>query len=251
MNILDTQGVDNKSAEIQKGIESIVLYTDKDLIAIENELISVQVERNGGSNIEITQGFVSLKRFILASTFGDDAISSFPASFPESFKTVAVIELTDGGALVMGANDKLKIALKSLDSRSRYVIDGIESPLSSDDVYLYEEKSIPDEQTNYDVNVRNFDIAVMDDDTNITEINFTHDNGVVTKHSMRELRAVTQDIDPVAYVKNNGQVVPSFVGYLQFPLKGIVSVNVRKNSGSVVKFFMRKDVELVALGLIK
>ncbi len=71
------------------------------------------------------------------------------------------------------------------------------------------------------------------------------------KHSMRELRAVTQDIDPVAYVKNNGQVVPSFVGYLQFPLKGIVSVNVRKNSGSVVKFFMRKDVELVALGLIK
>lgn len=251
MNILDTQGVDNKTAEIQKGIESIVLYTDKDFNAIENELISVQVERNGGSNIEITQGFVSLKRFLLASTFGDDAIGSFPASFPESFKTVAVIELTDGGALVMGANDKLKIALKSLDSGTRYVIDGIESPLSSDDVYLYEEKSIPDEQTNYDVNVRNFDIAVMDDDTNITEINFTHDNGVVTKHSMRELRAVTQDIDPVAYVKNNGQVVPSFVGYLQFPLKGIVSVNVRKNSGSVVKFFMRKDVELVALGLIK
>jgi hypothetical protein len=145
----------------------------------------------------------------------------------------------------------LKIALKSLDTGSRYVIDGIESPLSSDDVYLYEEKSIPDEQTNYDVNVKNFDIAVMDDDSNITEINFTHDNGVVTKHSMRELRAVTQDIDPVAYVKNNGQVVPSFVGFLQFPLKGIVSVNVRKNSGSVVKFFMRKDVELVALGLIK
>lgn len=251
MNILDTTGVDNKNAEIQKGIESIVLYTDKDLNAIENELISVQVERNGGSNIEITQGFVSLKRFLLASTFGDDAIGSFPASFIESFKTVAVIELTDGGALVMGANDKLKIALKSLDSVSRYVIDGIESPLTSDDVYLYEEKSIPDEQTNYDVNVRNFDIAVMDDDPNITEINFTHDNGVVTKHTMRELRAVTQDIDPVAYVKNNGQVVPSFVGYLQFPLKGIVSVNVRKNSGSVVKFFMRKDVELVALGLIK
>lgn len=251
MNILDTQGVDNKSAEIQKGIESIVLYTDKDLYSIENELISVQVERNGGSNIEITQGFVSLKRFLLASTFGDDAIGSFPASFPEPFKTVAVIELTDGGALVMGANDKLKIALKSLDSNARYVIDGIESPLSSDDVYLYEEKSIPDEQTNYDVNVNNFDIAVMDDDANITEINFTHDNGVVTKHSMRELRAVTQDIDPVAYVMNTGRVIPSFVGYLQFPLKGIVSVNVRKNSGSVVKFFMRKDVELVALGLIK
>lgn len=215
------------------------------------ELISIQVERNGGSNIEITQGFVSLKRFLLASTFGDDAIGSFPASFPESFKTVAVIELTDGGALVMGANDKLKIALKSLETTKRYVVDGIESPLSSDDVYMYEEKSIPDEQTNYDVNVKNFDILVMDDDARITELNITHDNGVVTKHSMREIRATTQDIDPVAYVKNNGQVVPSFVGFIQMPLKGIVSINIRKNAGSVIKFFMRKDVELLALGLIK
>jgi len=251
MNILDTTGVAETKAEIQKGIESIVLYTDRTVEELGQELISIQVERNGGSNIEITQGFVSLKRFLLASTFGDDAIGSFPASFPESFKTVAVIELTDGGALVMGANDKLKIALKSLETTKRYVIDGIESPLSSDDVFMYEEKSIPDEQTNYDVNVKNFDILVMDDDANITELNFTHDNGVVTKHSMREIRATTQDIDPVAYVKNNGQVVPSFVGFIQMPLKGIVSINIRKNPGSVIKFFMRKDVELLALGLIK
>lgn len=251
MNILDTTGVAETKAEIQKGIESIVLYTDRTVEELGQELISIQVERNGGSNIEITQGFVSLKRFLLASTFGDDAIGSFPASFPESFKTVAVIELTDGGALVMGANDKLKIALKSLETTKRYVVDGIESPLSSDDVYMYEEKSIPDEQTNYDVNVKNFDILVMDDDANITELNITHDNGVVTKHSMREIRATTQDIDPVAYVKNNGQVVPSFVGFIQMPLKGIVSINIRKNAGSVIKFFMRKDVELLALGLIK
>jgi len=251
MNILDTTGVAEKKAELQKGIESIILFSDKTVDEINDELISIQVERNGGSNLEITQGFVSLKRFLLASTFGDDAIGSFPATFPESFKTVAVIELTELGALVMGPNDKFKIALKQLDPVKRYVIDGFESPVTSDDVYMYEEKSIADEQTNYDLNVKNFDIAIVDDDANISELNFTHDNGVVTKHSMREIRALAQDIDPVAYVRNDGKVLPSFVGYIQLPLKGIVSINVRKTEGTVVKFFMRKDVELLALGLIK
>jgi hypothetical protein len=251
MNILDTTGVSERKAELQKGIESLVLYTDKAVEDINGELISIQVERNGGSNLEITQGFVSLKRFLLASTFGDDAIGSFPASFPESFKTVAVIELTELGALVMGPNDKLKIALKQLDPAKKYVIDGIESPVTSDDVYMYEEKSIADEQTNYDLNVKNYDIAIIDDSSSITELNFTHDNGVVTKHSMREIRAVSQDIDPVAYVRNDGKVVPSFVGFIQLPLKGISSINIRKNEGQVVKFFFRKDVELLALGLIK
>jgi len=151
----------------------------------------------------------------------------------------------------MGPNDKFKIALKQLDPVKRYVIDGFESPVTSDDVYMYEEKSIADEQTNYDLNVKNFDIAIVDDDANISELNFTHDNGVVTKHSMREIRALAQDIDPVAYVRNDGKVLPSFVGYIQLPLKGIVSINVRKTEGTVVKFFMRKDVELLALGLIK
>jgi hypothetical protein len=251
MNILDSTGFSEKKAELQKGIESIILYTDKFVDELNDELISIQVERNGGSNLEITQGFVSLKRFLLAATFGDDAIGSFPATFPESFKTVAVIELTEMGALSMGANDKLKIALKGLDPMKKYVIDGVESPIVSDDVYMYEEKSIADEQTNYDLNVRNFDIAIIDDNPTIQELNFTHDNGVVTKHSMRELRAISQDIDPVAYIRNDGKVLPSFVGYLQLPTKGIVSINFRKNSGDVVKVFFRKDVELLAMGLIK
>lgn len=251
MNIIETTGVADAKAELQKGIESFAFFSDKTVDEIGDELISIQVERNGGSNLEITQGFVSLKRFLLASTFGDDAIGSFPASNPESFKTVAVIELTEMGALVMGPNDKLKLALKNLDPNKKYIFDGIESPITSDDVYMYEEKSIADEQTNYDVNVKNFDIAIIDDDASITELNFTHDNGVVTKHSMREIRAISQDIDPVAYVRNDGKVLPNFVGFIQLPLKGIVNINVRKNEGRVVKFFMRKDVELLAMGLIK
>ena len=80
MNLFNVTGQASANAELQKGIESIVFYTTKTFSQIQNEKISISVERNGGSNIEITQGFVPLKPFLLAATFGDDAMSFLPGS---------------------------------------------------------------------------------------------------------------------------------------------------------------------------
>lgn len=244
--IINVTGVTEREVSVQKGIGALALYTTTKMDDISNEMISLQIERNGKSNIEITQGFVSLKSLLLACTYGSDAIGAMKPNF----ETVAVIELAEMGAIELGAQDKFKIGLKGLDPDQTYILDGHEEPITSHEIFMYEEKIVPIDQANYDVNVEHYDILVINDDPNITELNFTHDNHVVTKHTLRELRAMSQDNDPVAYVQLDGRVQSSYNGFLQIPVKGMLSINVRKATGSIVKFFMRKDVDLVALGKI-
>lgn len=251
INVSATATVTSAKAEITKGVESLVFYSYKEFEAMQNEEIKIEVERNGGSNIEITQGFINLKKFVLAATYGDDAITCGHPDLDEPFKTIAVIELTELGALVLGPNDKLKIELKNLTPTYQYIIDGLEAPNEGDDVYMYETKSIPAEQTNYDLNVKGNDIAVFDDLSSIQEINLTYDNGVVCKYSIRELRAMTQDVDPVALINQDGQVRSGIYTVMQLPLKGITNINVRKSEGEIIKFVLRKDVDMVRNGEIK
>lgn len=243
--ILKVNNVKNADVNISKGVGSLVFYLTENLQTLDKELISLQIERNGQSNIEITQGYVSLKRLLLCATYGSDAIFSSP-----EFKTCAVVELAEMGSISLGQNDKLKISLKELDPNITYVIDGHEEPANSKEIFLYEEKIIPADQKNYDVNVAHYDTLVLDDDSNIQELNFTHDNNVVTKHTLREARAIATDVDPLAYIDQDGKSYPSIEKFIQLPIKGLISVNVRKEEGTVVHFFMRKDVDLVQLGLI-
>lgn len=244
--IIQATGVTEFKASITKGVGSLILYSTKSLNAFSSELISLMVERSGGGNIEITQGFVSLKKFILAATYGTDAVTC-----DSTFETIAVLELALRGAVDLKENDRLMIGLKGLDPNKTYIIDGFEEPNGSDDVYMYEEKTVPSDQKNYDVATSNYDILVIEDLAAVTELNFTHENGVVTKHTLRELRAMSQDNDPVAYIQKNGKVIASYGDFLQIPLLSIKSINIRKTDDTQINFFMRKDVQLVQLGLLK
>jgi hypothetical protein len=142
MEILRTNLQASIKAVVEKSIGSLVLYTNVPFDSLADEKIRLYIERNGHNNIEITKGLVSLKSLILATTYGTDAITSFPANVGESFDLVAVMELCNDGGIEFMGNDKLKIELEGLDATKLYVLDGLEEPTESDDIYMYEEKTL-------------------------------------------------------------------------------------------------------------
>lgn len=244
MEILRVTGQVSIRAAIEKSIGSIVIISSRPFEDLVDEQIRIYIERNGADNIEITKGLVSLKKFILCSTYGDDAIGSFRAGIDEEFNTVAVVELCEHGGIRLDNNDKIKFELTNLNVDSAYIIDGIEEPVSSLEVYTYEEKILTVTEKVCDVNVENFDVMTYDDDASITELQYHYDEGQACNYTRRELRAMSQDNDPIAYVKKNGLVVNSFVGVLQLPLKGVKKVTFKKSANAVVSLLMRHDQDL-------
>ncbi|POS01587.1 hypothetical protein Q361_10947 [Flavobacterium croceum DSM 17960] len=244
MEILRTNNQVSAKAQVEKAIGSIIIYSNVDFDALNNEKIRLYVERNGHNNIEITKGLVNLKRFIACATYGDDAVTHFRANVGEAFETVCVIELCEHGAIKLENNDKVKIELADLDATKVYLVDGVEEPDESKEIYTYEEKILSAETPINDVNTRSYDIAVIEDNDNITEIQYHFDNGQTCNYSRRELRALSHDNDPVAYVKKNGQVMSSFVGIIQLPLKGVNRMTVKKTGNVLVNILMRHDEDM-------
>lgn len=243
MELGTTKGknVSTLSLIVNKAIGSIVLYTDLAIDNLDKETINIQVERANGSNIDVTNGSVPLKEFILCATYGDDAITS---NIKIGAQTVAVLELCEHGGIHLFEKDQIKINFNNLQTKAFYLVDGIEEPITSQDLYRYERKSMNSEHVNTDFDVRSFDTCVMTDDDSIEEVNYTFDNGQTVKYTPRELRALAVDADPVGYVTADGTVRSSFDNLLQLPLSGVVNINVRKSQGTLVNLLLRHDVEL-------
>jgi hypothetical protein len=87
----------------------------------------------------------------------------------------------------------------------------------------------------------------MEDSNDITNVQFTYANGKSCDYSRRELRAMSQDLDNIAYVKKNGTVASGFVGVLQFPLLGITKMEITKSDQVSVTLLMRVDNLLASL----
>lgn len=232
------------SASISKALGSLIFRSTAKWGFLNTELINLQIERQNGSNIEITEGFVPLKPFLAAATYGSDAITAFKDFDNQVWETVAVVELAEHGHVEMGPQDRLIVSLKGLSSTYKYAIDGHEEPMPSKEIYEYRRRTIPADQSTYDVDVDNFDIMVLPLDPNWQELNFTHDNGTVTKHEWPELIAMSQDLDPVAIVAYDGTVSSGLGSLLQFPVADIRTVNVRKIGNSASFIMLRKDVDI-------
>lgn len=241
MEILRAENVASIKAFTEKSVGSIVLYTNVPFDSLANEKIRVYVDSNGKDNKQITKSELPLKSLILATTYGSDAITSFPANVGEAFETVAVLELAEGGAYKLEGNDKLRIELSGLDNTKTYVIDGIEEPIEVTECYEFEEKIILADSKVVDIATSDFDIAVIDDSNSITEIQMEYSNGRTCTYTRRELRAMSQDIDPIAYVKKDGKAITGFVGILQIPLTLVNSITVKKATGTLVNVLFRVD----------
>lgn len=213
---------------LTKGVSAFVIGSSKTFEMLLDETIRVEIERANGSNFEITKGTMSLADFILATTYGEDAIISHGV---RELQTVAVCEISAHGAVHLFEKDVIKITLSGLTEGATYVVNGIEEPETGTEVYSFERKSMAPDDTNKDFIVSGFDILILDRSTDIEEVNYTFENGRTVKYSMFELEVLSASIDPVAHVKINGNVSSGFNKKLQLPLLAVNNVNIRKKQG--------------------
>jgi hypothetical protein len=245
MRILTTlgQNVSDVVKEVNKSIGTITIQTSKKMSELDKEKINIQIQRANGDNIEITNGNIPLKEYLMLGTMGDDAIG---CNIAQKLAVKASIELVEHtmSAIHLFDKDLIRISLTGLDSKATYIIDGHEAPLTTTDVYTFERKSMNSEHENMDFDVAGSDSCVITDSKSITEINLRFDNGNVVKTNPEELRQLGENLDPIAQVNLDGTVTASFDSHLQMPLKGIVSVNIRKEQGEIVSLLLRHDQDL-------
>lgn len=223
---------------LTKGISAFLIGSTVELEKLATETIRVEIERANGSNFEITKGTMSLADFILATTYGEDAITS-----SAEYNVIAVCEIISHGAIHLFEKDVIKVTLAGLSTTETYVLNGIEEPETGTEVFSFERKSMAPDDTNKDFNVSGFDILVLDKSADIEEINYTFENGRTVKYTMFELEAMSSSIDPVAYVKANGSVSSKFSKKIQLPLLAVNNVNIRKLAGvEVVSLILRNQL---------
>lgn len=241
MNILDTT-IDKRTSAVltvEKSISSLVFIIGKEIADMTKEKINIKIQKLSGDSVEITNGLVPLREYLIVNTMKQDAIG---CNTRLNLNTQAVIELCEHGGVFLQDKDMIKIELQDLDPKCTYIIDGIEDPSMSNEIYKFERKNVNSEQEVSTFDCVKYDCGVLQDDPNIYEILLHFDNGQSTIHTPRELKALSTDLDPIAQVLLNGTVLQSFDSYLQLPLKGILQLTIRKKQGSTVNFFLRRDL---------
>lgn len=221
---------------VTKSIGSLIIASTLAFADLTNEQIKVEIERSNGSNFEITKGFMSLKDFILLTTYGDDAITH-----GENFAFTAVCELSDNGSIHLAEKDVIRIEMQGLKSAQTYVLNGIEEPITSFEVVSFEQKSMGAEETNKVFQVAGNDIAIIDKDSNIEEIAYGFDNGQTIKYTLFELAVMSRSVDPIALINADGTVKSGYSDKLQLPLLGIDTIEIRKSQGTTVNLMLRKE----------
>ncbi|WP_310560615.1 hypothetical protein [Flavobacterium sp.] len=240
MKIVNLTGVlKSQDLTVTKSIGSIILCFGGLLEELLNEKISIYIERANGSNV-ILANKVNLKDFILSSTYGGEAIQS-----DGDFGTIAVCEIALEGSIFLAEKESIKISLEDLRAPQFYELYGIEHPVPTNNLFHFEQKSIASEEVNKKVDVKGNDLAIITMDNTVSDISYSFSNGQVVKFLPFELRALSVDVDPLQYIKNDGTVAQVLEGRLALPLVHVDYIEVNKAQGQIVNFVVRtiKNVE--------
>lgn len=242
----------NQSEElvITKGFADLIVCVDAPFQYLSNERISVYVEQKDGT-IDIARQ-VLLKDFILLGTFQEDTIQHGTFNGLE-YMTVAKIELTeDSGFINLVDTESIKIKLTDLDSSTTYSLHSIESHFPTQEVNMYQRKTIASNQTEQEYFVRGMDLCSLEFHSSIEEIEFRMDNGATIKMTPFELQTESNSIDVIKYF--NKKTASTGVGNVTFyepihiltdrvvfPLVGVDYLKIRKNTGQDIDLHMRID----------
>lgn len=247
-----TTGVTKTSdLPITKPVGSLVIYTDKLPNAIVNELITVYVERANGDNTELLTR-VPLIDFMMISTFGNPAIQFRGTKNDGDFKSVALCELTPNGAIYLNDNERIKVVLEGLNPANNYMIDGVEEPVTTNEIYKFDRKSALAGESARKFNVLKYDTICFTNPQAIEEIVLEYDNGRTTRHSYDELVSIANDTDPQFYTSEFGLTIQqmgvasyyngtnlltlSSPDKLVFPLVGVREMEIIKTESELVQF---------------
>ena len=238
MEILNTTGKNITKSElllVTKPIGALIIASTLDLDQFTTESIEVFVERLTG-NIQITNGVMSLKDFILLTTFNGDAVTS-----DANYKTTAECEIAENGAIALNEKDVIKIKLSGLKTAEAYLLNTIEMPQTTEKVLQFDNRSMNGDERQKAFDVYDCDLALLDNSDTIEEVSYTFINDVVVRYTLHELRVLSRSVDPVGYIKQDGTVKSSFTGKLQLPLIGVKNIEIRKSQGAIVNLLTRNE----------
>ncbi len=252
MDIKRITGV-NESEEmlLTKGISDLIFSCNLPLDEIQNERISVFIETASGSR-DICRN-VLLKDFIILGTFQEDIVQ-FGKRKADFMQTIAKIELTeDGGFIELFENETIKFKLTNLNPSKIYALDGIEGAFPTKEVLRYERKVVSANVTSQDYDVRGYDIISLKKHADIEEVDFRMDNGTTIKMTPFEMETESKAIDTFSFFKKvsfkhiEGELVEfqlpqhGISDRIVFPLVGVKSITIRKNTGNDLDLHLRID----------
>jgi len=220
---------------VTKGIGSLLVSTTLEVDSLTTESIEAFIERASG-NVPITEGVMSLKDFILLTTFNGDAVTS-----DESYKTTAECEICEDGSIHLQEKEVIKIKLTGLKSAESYILNTVEMPQSSEKVLQFSNRSMNADERQKAFDVYDCDLALLDNSNTIEEVAYTFLNDVVVRYTLHELRILSRSVDPVGYVKQDGTVKSAFASKLQLPLFGVKNIEIRKSQGAIINLLTRNE----------
>lgn len=220
---------------VTKPIGALIVASSLDVDSLTSETIEVFVERLSG-NVQITNGVMSLKDFILLTTFNGDAVTA-----DSTYKTTAECEIAENGAIQLAEKDVIKIKLSGLKGAESYVLNTLEMPQTTEKVLQFSNRSMNSDERQKAFDVYDCDLCLIDNSNTIEEVAYTYLNDVVIRYSLHELRVLSRSVDPVAYVRQDGSVKSLFTEKLQIPLFGVKNIEIRKTQGTVINLLTRLE----------
>ncbi|MHB1108418.1 MAG: hypothetical protein ACYCZ2_18835 [Lutibacter sp.] len=188
MEIYSATGV-LKSGQLRvtKGIGALVVGMSQLFVALTNEKITIHIERANGSNEEVCTNIL-LSAFIGTSVFGEGQIITAAGGIS------ALCELGNSGAVPLGENETIVISLTDLKSLVTYSLNGIELPVSSNEIVFLTEKIMLAGQKNRSFEVSQFDEAYIVGAFEKVRLTYETENGSSTvEYLEKEVRSISAD----------------------------------------------------------
>jgi hypothetical protein len=240
---LGTNVTTTGDVQVTKGIASLKIATTKQLSELDNETISVWVEKSKGNNKDLLVN-VNLRAFMCMSSFGAAAIYAHTTG-GTSYVTVAVCELTNLGAIALEDNESIKFRIDNIDNTAgpyTWLVTGFEEPMDNSRLYKYDTKTISADDTTRIVQVGTADLLHLSSYTTLTGLVFTFDNDQQCRYDVDDLRAIQMDTDPVMQITSAGAIVPYSTEFIIVPLVAVRSIEFIKPSGTRVDIVLRSEI---------
>lgn len=227
---------------VTKGFGALIIASSRNPQDMTEERISLYVEKATG-NQYIAQD-VLLKDFIGILTHQEDAIH-YHNSFYHS-----MCELTeDGGYIDLSENETIKIQFSKIMANDTYIIYGFEEPVATKELLKIERKVMASETLTQDFNLKGYDVISLENLPALSEIQLNWDNGTTTTHLPIEMETFVRSLDATTITgkkfTNATGIIPICVsGYTErliFPLKGIIGMKIKKETGVMLNMHLRID----------
>ena len=175
---------------ITKPCGALVFKTDKPLLDIKNEAITIEVERTDGNNESIAVN-IPLRDVLLLTTHGQTHIDASNGGM------LALCEIAGNGSIELEENASIRVSMTGLSHNHNYEIHGLEYPVDRTEAVIFDKKVMNTDETNREFYLDDSDLVLIDGAESIKQIQIKYDNGEIVKRSLTELRALQHDLDPI------------------------------------------------------